>query len=150
MLPRLQLSRSHEGSELEVPSGVRAIAIVFLLAALYLIGCGFIILFFPGAISMAAGAPLLSGLELAGPYMFLLLGFVGLLVAYGLMRLNNWARRAAVALAFGGFFMLIPVVSGNVVNFNYSALAWNGLGLMLRVMVMWYLFQLHVREAFGA
>jgi hypothetical protein len=31
----------------------------------------------PGMISMSAGAPLLFGLELAGPYMFLLMAVVG-------------------------------------------------------------------------
>lgn len=137
-----------ENRQTELPDGVAAIAVIFTLAASYLLICGLIMIIDPGLVSMAAGAPLLSGLELAGPFMFLLFGVIGLLIAFGLVRLNNWARRAAIALAFAGFFMLIPVVSGNVVNFNYAGLAWNGLALMLRVIVMWYLFQLHIREAF--
>jgi hypothetical protein len=147
-MPSFPFSTRRSQRPVELPSGVLSIAILFALAASYLLICGLIMLISPGAISMAAGAPLLSGLELAGPFMFLLVGIIGMLIAYGLTRLNNWARRAAIALAFAGFFMLIPVVSGNVINFNYAGLAWNGIALMLRVIVMWYLFQLHVREAF--
>lgn len=133
---------------MERPGGVRAIAILFFSAAAYLLVTGLIMLALPGTLSMRAGASLLSGLELAGPYMFLLLSMVGGLVGWGLLRMNNWARRAAIALAFAGFVMLIPEVSSSVVDFRLGALAWGGLGVILRVMVVWYLFQLHIREAF--
>ncbi|MBA3913501.1 MAG: hypothetical protein H0X25_06535 [Acidobacteriales bacterium] len=133
---------------MERPGGVRAIAMVFFAAAVYLLGSGLVMLLAPGTLSMAAGAPLLSGLELAGPYMFLLTATVGLLTGFGLLRLNNWARRAAIALAFAGFVLLIPTVSSSVVDFRIGSLAWGGLGIIVRVMIVWYLFQLHIREAF--
>lgn len=59
------------------PSGVTAIAVVFLLASAYLLVVGLTTLVSPGTISMAAGAPLLGGLELAGPFMFLLIAAAG-------------------------------------------------------------------------
>ena len=52
------------------------------------------------------GAPLLYGLELAGPYMFLLIGTFGVLIGWGLLRLNNWARWTAIAAALIGVEML--------------------------------------------
>ena len=41
---------------------------------------------------MSTGAPLLFGLQLAGPYMFLLTAIVALSVAWGLIRLHNITR----------------------------------------------------------
>jgi hypothetical protein len=131
-----------------VPFGVRAISIVFLLAAAYLGFLGVIMLVSPGAASMALGAPLLSGLELAGPYMFLLMAGVGVLIGWGLLRLNNWARRAAIAVGFIGVVMLVPSVSAAAVNFRASLL-WGGLGIIVRVMIVWYLYQEPVKRAFA-
>jgi multidrug transporter EmrE-like cation transporter len=130
-----------------IPSGVVAIAIVFVLAAVYLGLVGVVMLVSPGAASMALGAPLLGGLELAGPYMFLLTAGVLGLIGWGLLRLNNWARRAAIAVGFVGVVMLVPAVSAAAVDLRVS-LIWSGLGIMVRVMIVWYLFQEPVTELF--
>ena len=130
------------------PAGVNAIAIAFFFAAAYLGLIGIVMLASPGVVSMALGAPLLSGLELAGPYMFLLMSAVGALIGWGLLRLNNWARRAAIVVGFIGVVMLVPVVSAAAVDFRPSLL-WAGLGIIVRVMIVWYLFQAPVAEAFA-
>jgi multidrug transporter EmrE-like cation transporter len=130
-----------------IPTGVASIAIVFLLAAVYLGLVGMVMLSSPGAASMALGAPLLGGLELAGPYMFLLTAGVGALIGWGLLRLNNWARRAAIVVGFIGVVMLVPAVSAAAVDFRASLL-WGGLGILVRVMIVWYLYQEPVSEAF--
>lgn len=129
------------------PMGLIAIASVFFLAAVYLAVLGIIALAFPGALSMALAAPLLSGLELAGPYMFLLMAGIGTLIGWGLLRLNNWARRAAIAAAFIGVVMLVPSVSAAAVDFRPSLL-WSGLGIVVRVVIVWYLYQSPSAEAF--
>ncbi len=103
---------------------------------------------FPGAVSMALGSPLLSGLELAGAYMFLLMAGAGALVGWGLLRLNNWARRAAIVVGFIGVVMLVPSVSAAAVDFRPSLL-WSGLGIVIRVMIVWYLYQTPVAERFS-
>jgi hypothetical protein len=133
---------------MERSPGVTAIAIAFLLVAAYLLVIGAIMLISPGTVSMAAGAPLLGGLELAGPYMFLLVGTLAAVIGYRLFRLNNWARRAAILLALVGVVMLIPSVSGAVVSLRMSPLLFGGVGVILRVMILWYLFQEPVQEAF--
>jgi multidrug transporter EmrE-like cation transporter len=130
-----------------IPTGVVAIAIVFFFAAVYLGLVGTVMLVSPGTASMALGAPLLSGLELAGPYMFLLTAGVLGLVGWGLLRLNNWARWAAIAIGFVGVVMLVPAVSAAAVDLRLS-LVWGGLGIMVRVMIVWYLFQEPIKEAF--
>lgn len=74
------------------PTGVTIISAFFFLAALYLWTIAVVKLLAPNAISLMAGAPLMYGLELAGPYMALLVGSGWATVALGLFRLHNWAR----------------------------------------------------------
>ncbi|MGA8865656.1 MAG: hypothetical protein WB510_01735, partial [Candidatus Sulfotelmatobacter sp.] len=65
------------------PAGVTAIAIIFLLAAAYLFVIAIVMLVLPGAISMIYEAPFMYGLELAGPYMTLIVGAGWALVGWG-------------------------------------------------------------------
>jgi hypothetical protein len=130
------------------PNGIALIASLFLLAAVYLLGLGCIMLASPGAVPMRLGAPLLSGLELAGPYMFLLTGAAGAVIAGGLWKLQNWARWAAIVAACVGVVLLAPSVSGAVSDLRAGALIWDGFGIMLRVVVIFYLLQSPSVEAF--
>jgi hypothetical protein len=130
-----------------IPTGVTAIAILFFVAAAYLGLLAVVALASPGAVSMALAAPLLNGLELAGPYMFLLIGGVGALIGWGLLRLNTWARRAALVVALIGVVMLIPAVSAAAVDLG-TPLLWGGLGIIVRVIIVWYLYQGPVAESF--
>ena len=131
-----------------VPSGVRAISALFSLCAIYLAIVGLLMLARPGLISMAAGAPLLFGLELAGSYMFLLIAVAAGGIAWGLIRLNNIMRHAAILAACAGIVMLVPSVSGAVVAVQLKPLVLGGLGIIIRVMVAWYLSQAHIAEQF--
>ena len=97
---------------------------------------------------MSAGAPLLFGLELAGPYMFLLMAVVGGGVAWGLLKLNNIVRHAALLIAVAGIVMLVPSVSAATVMVQPKALAFGGLGIIVRVMVARYLSRGEVADVF--
>jgi hypothetical protein len=130
------------------PSGVTTIAVVCLLAAAYLVVIGLTLIVAPGTFPLMLGAPLLDGLELAGPYMFLFVGGLGVLIGWGLLRLNSWARWAAIVAALAGVVMLVPSVSGAVVYFAFGRLAWEGLGIMIRVAMIWYLCQEPVVDHF--
>src|ERR1035438_2917960 len=122
-----------------VPDGVRAVAALFGLCAIYLGVAGAVILVRPGAISMSVVAPLLFGLEQAGPYMFLLAAVAGAAVAWGLIELNNIVRPPAMLIAITGIVMLVPSVSSATVMAQPKALAFGGLGIIVRVIVAWYL-----------
>jgi multidrug transporter EmrE-like cation transporter len=130
------------------PIGVTAIAILFVLAAAYLIVTAAVMLLSPGTVSMSLGADLLGGLEVAGPYMFLLIAVVGAAIGVGLLRLNNWARRLAILAAMLGMLLLLPAVSSAVLEFRIPKLVWGGLGVMGRATIVWYLYQHPVKEAF--
>lgn len=131
------------------PIGVSLIATLFLLAAAYLIVIGTMMLLSPGTVSMSSGADLLGGLEVAGPYMFLLVAVAATAIGVGLLRLHNWARRVAIVTALLGMVLLLPAVSSAVLDFRIAKLVWGGLGVMLRAMIVWYLYQLPVKEAFN-
>jgi len=133
----------------ERPAGVTAVASAFALAAAYLLVIGLTMLVRPELVSLAAGAELLGSLRLAGPYMFLLVAALGAVIAFGLWRLRRWARWLAILAAMIGIILLVPSVSGAVVFFRFERLAWGGLGVMLRTMIVWYLFQEPVANAFA-
>jgi len=132
---------------MERPIGVTAIAIAFAVAAAYLASLGAILLLSPGSVPLSLGAPLLHGLELAGPYMFLLAAAVIAIVAIGLFRLKNLARRAAIAICFAGMIMLLPKVSADAADFGprfFTA----GAMVVVRMMIVWYLWQYWTAEKF--
>jgi len=133
---------------MERSTGVTIVSGLFLVAAAYLFGAGLVMLASPGLNSMAAGAQLMDGLELAGPYMFLLIGGFGGLIGWGLLGLHNWSRRVAIVAATVGIVFLIPSVSAAAVDFRWS-LVWGGLGIMIRAAVIWYLSQSWVAEQFS-
>jgi hypothetical protein len=131
-----------------LPAGIRVVAALFSLCGVYLASLAIILLASPGALSMTVAAPLLFGLEWAGPYMFLLIAAVAGAIAWGLMRLNNIMRHAAILAACAGVVMLVPSVSGAVVTVRLKELVLGGLGIIIRVMVVWYLSQEHIAEMF--
>jgi hypothetical protein len=132
----------------QLPNGVRAIATLFALCGVYLGTIGAFMLARPGSVSMSFGAPLLFGLELSGPYMFLLTALVGCGVAWGLIELNNIVRHAAILIAVAGIVMLVPSVSAATIMVQPKALAFGGLGIIVRVIVAQYLSRRDVAEAF--
>ena len=132
------------------PNGVRVIAALFALCGIYLGIAGGLMLIRPGTIAMSAGAPLLFGLELAGPYMFLLMAAAGAGVAWGLVELNNVVRHAAMLIAITGIVMLVPPVSAATVMVQPKALAIGGLGIIVRVIVAWYLSRGEIADQFKA
>jgi len=131
-----------------LPIGPRAIATLFALCGAYLGIAGLLMLVRPGLLGMSVGAPLLFGLELAGPYMFLLMAAVGGAIAWGLTKRNNIVRHAAILIAIAGVVMLVPSVSSAAVMVQTKALAFGGLGIIVRVIVAWYLSQGHIADEF--
>lgn len=130
-------------------SGVMAVAAAFWLVGLYLWTLGVIMSIAPGAISMALGAPLLNGLELSGPYMFLLIGVVSGMIGWGLWQRNNWARRVAIFAALAGLAITLPTLSVAVMNFRIGGFVLPALGVLLRMLIVWYLYQAPVTEWFA-
>jgi hypothetical protein len=130
------------------PDGVRAIAALFATTGLYLGIVGAVMLISPDAISILAGAFFMFGLERYGPYMFLLMTVVGSGIAWGLLRLNNIIRHIAMLIDIAGIVLLVPFVSAATVMVKPAALALGGLGIIVRVIVVWYLSRGDIAEQF--
>lgn len=95
-------------STMQRPALVTVISILFFLAAIYLWTIAVVKLVAPDAISLMSGSQLMYGLELAGPYMALLVGTVWALIGWGLFRLHNWARLVTVAVMVWALRGLYP------------------------------------------
>src|SRR5437773_8350916 len=93
------------------------------------------------------GPPLLHGLQIAGPYIFLITAGMGGAIGIGLLRLSRFARRAAIVIALAGMVLLITKVSAETgefsIRFFLAALAG-----IVRVMIVWYLWQSWTAEKF--
>jgi hypothetical protein len=129
------------------PAGVVVIAILLFLASAYLAVLAIIWFIDPNALPLSLAAPLLHGLELAGPYMYLICAGVGVIVGIGLLRLNNYARRAAILLAVAGVVMLIPKMSAAAVDISASLFI-AAIQVIVRVVIVWYLWQKWTAEEF--
>jgi hypothetical protein len=129
------------------PTGVTAVAITLFLCAGYLIAIGVVKIVWPEAVSLSLGAPLLHGLEISGPYMFLIVAAVAAIVGFGLLRLKNLARRATAMLAIAGIIMLIPKFSADSAELSWRLLE-SGFAVVIRVVIVWYLWQNSTAEKF--
>lgn len=133
---------------MERPASLKAIAIAFFLVAGYLIAAGVIEFVAPGTISPSMRAPFMYGRELAGPQSALLVGAGWALVGWGIYRVENWARWAAVVLMVLGIAAGVPAVSAASIDPGWR-LAWYGGQMMAKVVAAWYLiFAPDAREAF--
>jgi len=130
------------------PAGVTAIAVLFSLAAIYLFAIGIVKLIAPEAVSLMSAGQLMYGLELAGPYMAMLIGSGWALVSWGLFRLHNWARWTAMLVMTIGIAWLVPKISMAELG---VPLLWYGLQIALHAAAAWYMAQAPaVVDAFAA
>ncbi len=130
------------------PAGITVISALFSLAAIYLCMIGVVKLLAPDAISLMSGAQLMFGLELAGPYMTLLVGAAYALVGWGLFRMHNWARWAAMLVLVIAVAALVPKISMAELG---VPVFWYGLQIALRAAAAWHLAQAPaVVDAFAA
>ncbi|SRR5579871_143463 len=120
------------------PIGITLVAVLFAVAALYLWTIGIVLLVAPGAISLMAGKYFAYGLEIAGPYMILLVGSCYAVIGWGLFRLRNWARWTAMLVIAFSIMPLVPKISMAELGLP---ILWYGLQIALRVAAGWYLAQ---------
>lgn len=120
------------------PAVVTGISAIFVLAAIFLWAVGLVKLFSPNAISLMSASPFMYGLELAGPYMVLLVGTGWAAIGWGLFRLHDWARWAAMAVMVISVGALVSKISQAELG---APLLWYGLQIALRAAVAWYLAQ---------
>lgn len=130
------------------PTGVTAIAAAFFLIAAYLMGVGVVMLVSQGKLPMLGGDPLLRGLQAGGPYATLLVGAIWGAIGWGLLRLRDWARLAAMVLIISGAGFLVARVALAASHFHWWLVA-GGLEILVRLVIVWYLFRTPIAEQFS-
>jgi len=129
------------------PAGVAAI--VALCGVTALTSLVFAILIARGQMPLSSGAVLLGGgMEQLGPLVFLLYAMLLVLLAVALWRRWQFARRATVLVAIIGIGLAVPAISSAVVDSRVFAIAREGLQIIVRVMIVFYLSQEPVKDWF--
>lgn len=130
------------------PAGVKAIVAVCIVLALAAIAYAAQIE--AGRVPLSAGAWLLGGgLEQMGPVAFVLYAALLVLLAAGLWRRWNWVRRVGVIVVGAGIVMAVPAISSAVMDSRIFAIVREGLQIIARVLIVFYLTQEPVKEWFA-
>jgi hypothetical protein len=138
---------------------------VTLLAILYFIGAGFLTLLGIGFIGGAGfvsyiasqqpdtgglAAMLLGGAGIFLAVFFLVVALLCGLEARGLWKLRSWARTVAMVLATIGVVFSGLGLMAAMVRFSAFGLLNNGIQFGINLLILWYLNQPHVKQAFAA
>jgi hypothetical protein len=131
------------------PAGVTAVAALCILLAI--VSLALAVLLAVHAVPLSSGAFLLGGgLEQLGPIALLLYAAIMITLAVGLWRRWRWARRIAIVVAVIGIAMAVPGLSSAVMDSRIFAIGREGLQIMVRVIVVYYLSQEPVKDWFAA
>jgi hypothetical protein len=131
------------------PTGLTALVAICVLLAL--LSTSFAVLIFTDKIALSRGAFLLGGgLEQLGPLPFLLYAAILLILALGLWKRWPWVRRAAILLAVAGIALAVPAISNAVADSRVFAIVREGVQIIVRVLVVFYLSQEPVKDWFAA
>jgi hypothetical protein len=131
------------------PSGITAIIAVCVLVAF--VSLAFATLLIAGGAPLSAGAFLLGGgLEQLGPVAFVLYAGILLVIAAGLWKRWQWARRVTILVAVAGIAFAVPAISSAVADSRILAILREGLQIIVRVLIVFYLSQAPVKDWFAA
>ena len=132
----------------ERPAGVLAIAALCAIAGIAALGFAGLVM--AQVVPLSSGAFLIGGgLEQLGPVAFLLYAALMIQLAVALWKRWRWARRAAIIVALIGIAMAVPGLSSAVMDSRILAIGREGLQIIVRVVVVYYLSQEPVKDWFS-
>jgi hypothetical protein len=143
------LSLRSSSQRTDRPSGIGPVAA--LLGLFALASFIFTALLLRNTVSLSAGTLLLGGgLEQLGPLAFLINGVFAAALAVGLWMRWKWSRLGTMLYCAAGVLLAVPAMSSAVVDLRLAAVAREGLQIMIRVAMVYYLSQEPVKEWFLA
>jgi hypothetical protein len=130
------------------PAGLNGLVVLCVALALIALTCAGLIL--RGVVPLSSGAWLLGGgLEQLGPLAFALYAAGLAILALGLWKRWGSARRVTILVAVAGIALAVPAISSAVVDSRLFAIAREGLQIIARVLVVFYLSQEPVKDWFA-
>jgi hypothetical protein len=130
------------------PAGVRAIVVVCVVTAVT--SLAFALLIASARFPLSSGAFLLGGgLEQLGPLAFLLYAVLLLVLAVALWKRLRFARQATLLITILGVGLAVPAISSAVMDSRPFAIVREGLQIIVRVVIVFYLTQEPTKDWFA-
>jgi len=130
------------------PAGVTAIVVLCVATALASLAVA--LLTAMGRSSLSSGAFLLGGgFEQLGPIAFVLYAAMLFLLGVALWRRWRFARQTTVLVAIIGVALAVPAISSAVTDSRLFAIAREGVQIIVRVMIVFYMSQEPIKDWFA-
>jgi hypothetical protein len=139
------------------PTGVTILGVLAYLAAVLLVLAG-LLSFFAGsfAAKLMANAGSSVPASIAGiiggaiGVVFILFAVLYFATGYGLMALKNWGRIITIILSILSILGSLLGFTALMHGFAMFVVFWALVRLVISIVILWYLFQPEVKQAFGA
>ncbi len=129
------------------PLGVTLVAFLLTLLGVFLIGLTLARMFSPGFLVPIRHVALLRTVGMVNSFVAILAGVVWILVGWGLFTLHGFARLAAMILLFMGVGFDVGRLVVAAPGFGRFP-AWIIGSILVRLVIVWYLFRAPVAEKF--
>lgn len=139
------------------PTGVTVIAILQFIGAGFMVLGGFGLMLGMGMLGTVlaqrgnggmAGMGVLAGMGAVLGVVVLFFAAIEGLIAWGMWNLKSWARIVTIVFAgLGGAFQALGLMA-SLIHFHIFGLLWNALWLGVNGLIIWYLVQPEVVQAF--
>lgn len=137
------------------PGGVTVLAILNFVAAAALVCMGLAIIVGAGFLGTMAGRNergamlLFTGLGVLGAVLFFVMAVVSVAIGYGMWNLQNWSRIVSIVFCCLGILGGMIGLTGAVIRVHPFFLMGSIFRMAVAALIIWYLFQPHVKRAFG-
>src|SRR5215831_11880444 len=130
------------------PGGVTAIVVVCVVTAL--ISLAYALLIASSWVPLSSGAFLLGGgFEQLGSIAFVIYAVLLLVLGVALWKRLRFARQATLLVAILGVGLAVPAISSAVTDSRPFAIAREGLQIIVRVVIVFYLTQEPIKDWFA-
>ncbi len=142
---------------MERPVGVTVLAVLEFISAGFLILLGLLLIVGMSVLGAMGGGgegsgvmAVLGTLGAVAGVVVMILSVIPLAVGIGLWKLKNWARIVVIVFSILGLVSNLFGVIGGVSTGEMVSLSSGVIGLGINILVIWYMLQAHVKQAFGA
>ena len=140
------------------PTGVTILAVLNFFGALFCVLGGLVFFVGLGVAGLAVRGgrvgtgpvALLMGMGAVGGVICMVAAALSLIIGIGLWKLQNWARVLTIAFTcLGLLFSAFGILTG-LLHFHLILAMFRMMFVAMYALILWYMFQPHVKQAFGA